>query len=139
MEEQDDPDICGAKTRDGSPCARPAGWGTDSDSGRCKQHGGLAGAPENNTNAAKHLAFSEMLTDDLSDKEEAAIEEFSELVAGGDVDGVVAEVAGVALVRYVRSGDPRHAAEFRRQLETFNVVENAKEVDFGGLLADFRD
>jgi len=38
-------DICGAKTRDGSPCERPAGWGTDSNGGRCKQHGGAGGRP----------------------------------------------------------------------------------------------
>jgi hypothetical protein len=32
---------CGAKNRQGQPCARPAGWGTDHvGSGRCKMHGG---------------------------------------------------------------------------------------------------
>lgn len=32
---------CGAKTRSGSPCRRPAGWGTDHHGvGRCKLHGG---------------------------------------------------------------------------------------------------
>lgn len=32
---------CGAKTRSGTPCRRPAGWGTDHPSqGRCKLHGG---------------------------------------------------------------------------------------------------
>jgi hypothetical protein len=36
-------DICGAETRDGSPCQRPAGWGTDGETGRCKHHGGNAG------------------------------------------------------------------------------------------------
>lgn len=36
-------DKCGAKNRAGSPCARPAGWGTDhAGSGRCKLHGGAA-------------------------------------------------------------------------------------------------
>jgi len=32
-------------------CNRTSGWGTDGDSGRCRTHGGNAGAPENNTNA----------------------------------------------------------------------------------------
>src|SRR3954447_9014977 len=45
-----DSKICGAKTKQdsprgakGSPCQRPAGWGTNhSGYGRCKLHGGLA-------------------------------------------------------------------------------------------------
>ena len=33
--------ICGARTRKGTPCRRPAGWGTDHPGvGRCKYHGG---------------------------------------------------------------------------------------------------
>ncbi len=33
--------LCGAKTRAGTPCAKPAGWGTDHPSqGRCRLHGG---------------------------------------------------------------------------------------------------
>jgi len=33
--------ICGATAKStGEPCQRPSGWGTDSDSGRCKYHGG---------------------------------------------------------------------------------------------------
>jgi hypothetical protein len=54
MDDKDDTDICGAKTRDGSPCARPAGWGTDGD-GRCKQHGGASpGPPKGTANAETH-------------------------------------------------------------------------------------
>lgn len=136
-------ETCDAQNRDGDPCSLPAGWGTDHPGeGRCKHHGGAtegAGPPEGNTNAAEHLAFSEMLRQDLEPGEEAAIEEFVGTVTDGEVDQLVAEVAGTALVRYLRSGDPRHAAEFRRQLETFNVVENAQEVDLNGMIADFRD
>lgn len=43
--QQSDSEICGATTRDGSKCQRPAGWGTDHDDGRCKQHGGKGGRP----------------------------------------------------------------------------------------------
>lgn len=33
--------VCGAKNRQGKPCTRPAGWGTDHNGvGRCKHHGG---------------------------------------------------------------------------------------------------
>lgn len=31
---------CGATTRAGHPCRKPAGWGTPHDVGRCKLHGG---------------------------------------------------------------------------------------------------
>lgn len=34
-------DTCGARTRAGTPCRRPAGWGTwHPGAGRCKLHGG---------------------------------------------------------------------------------------------------
>jgi hypothetical protein len=37
---------CNAKTRSGTPCQRPAGWGTQHvGNGRCKLHGGNAGRP----------------------------------------------------------------------------------------------
>jgi hypothetical protein len=36
-------DKCGAKNRQGTPCSRPAGWGTDHvGQGRCKLHGGAS-------------------------------------------------------------------------------------------------
>lgn len=39
-------ETCGAKTRAGTPCQRPSGWGTAHvGTGRCKLHGGNAGAP----------------------------------------------------------------------------------------------
>lgn len=44
-------DKCGAKTRPGTPCARPAGWGTDHNGwGRCSYHGGKT---ESGTKAAE--------------------------------------------------------------------------------------
>ncbi len=43
-------DICGARNRAGQPCQRPAGWGTESDVGRCKLHGGRS------PNGRKHAA-----------------------------------------------------------------------------------
>lgn len=59
-----DKKYCGAKTRAGTPCRRPAGWGTDHvGEGRCKLHGGKStGAPpekmKGNQNAKKHGFFS---------------------------------------------------------------------------------
>lgn len=49
-------ETCGAKNRNGEPCALSAGWGTDhTGEGRCKFHGGKgSGAPEGNGNSEKH-------------------------------------------------------------------------------------
>lgn len=59
-----DKKYCGAKTRAGTPCKRPAGWGTNHvGEGRCKLHGGKStGAPpekmKGNQNSTKHGLFS---------------------------------------------------------------------------------
>lgn len=45
---------CGAKTRAGTPCRRPAGWGTDhAGSGKCKLHGGASTGPKTKEGKAK--------------------------------------------------------------------------------------
>jgi len=52
-----DNDRCPATNRNGERCGHPEGWGTDSEAGPCKFHGGAAedqGAPEGNGNAQKH-------------------------------------------------------------------------------------
>lgn len=55
---------CGAKTRSGTPCKRPAGWGTDHvGSGRCKLHGGAShGRP------IKHGRYSKVARGSLISK-----------------------------------------------------------------------
>ncbi len=62
----DEANICEAKTRSGTPCKLPAGWGTDHPgTGRCKLHGGKStGPPKNNKNAVKHGFFSRIFPDD---------------------------------------------------------------------------
>ena len=57
---------CGAKTRAGTPCKRPAGWGTDHvGNGRCKLHGGKStGAPKKNQNSKKHGFFSKFIPEE---------------------------------------------------------------------------
>ena len=59
--------ICGAKTRAGTPCQQPAGWGTHHvGDGRCKLHGGASkGAPRKNKNE-KHGLFSKHLPEETS-------------------------------------------------------------------------
>ncbi|WP_277543239.1 hypothetical protein [Haloarcula laminariae] len=71
---------CRATNRNGDPCKLPAGWGTDhTGDGRCKLHGGNAGAPSNNQNAAKHSLNSDphYYYESLSREEKQLIEDFS--------------------------------------------------------------
>lgn len=63
--------ICGAKTRAGTPCQQKAGWGTDHvGKGRCKLHGGKSTGPKDkiklkeNKNAEKHGFFSKYLPEE---------------------------------------------------------------------------
>src|SRR5690554_4493567 len=65
---------CGAKTRKGTPCLRPAGWGTDHPGeGKCKLHGGKSTGPRDKTklkenkNAEKHGFFSKYLPEETMD------------------------------------------------------------------------
>lgn len=68
----DDKDICGAKTRAGTPCKQKAGWGTNHvGTGRCKLHGGKSTGPKDrakasiskkkNKNSEKHGLYSRHL------------------------------------------------------------------------------
>src|SRR6056297_3141188 len=63
-----DYEICGAKTKkDGSPCQKPAGWGTDHPGvGKCKLHGGAT--------PVKHGLYSKYTNNRLAEK----IDELSE-------------------------------------------------------------
>ena len=56
----------------GDPCGRPAGWGTDFDSGACRHHRGTSAdgsSHEKNQNAQRHGLHStpEYLLEDLDD------------------------------------------------------------------------
>lgn len=66
----DESDRCPATNRNGERCGHPQGWGTDTTTGPCKFHGGEAGAPEKNQNAATHHLHStpEYLLEDVSDR-----------------------------------------------------------------------
>lgn len=65
--------FCGAKTRAGTPCKRPAGWGTDHvGTGRCKLHGGKSTGPKNqrgNKNALKTGEYESIFVDVLDPDE----------------------------------------------------------------------
>jgi hypothetical protein len=63
---------CGAKKRsDGTPCKRPAGWGTDhAGTGRCKLHGGSSLKGVDNPNY-KHGKYAEYLNETTRERIEA--------------------------------------------------------------------
>ncbi len=69
-------DICRAKTRAGTPCKRPAGWGTDHPgTGRCKLHGGKStGPPSNNKNAVKTGEHEAIWFDALDEEEKNLVQ-----------------------------------------------------------------
>ena len=66
----DKPNLCGGECSDGTPCERPAGWGTDHPGkGRCKLHGGNAGRPP------EHGLYSETAREEIAGRIEAAREQ----------------------------------------------------------------
>lgn len=59
---------CGAKTRNGTLCNRPAGWGTKHASiGKCKLHGGAS--------PIKHGLYSKYVTHTLADTVQLLLED----------------------------------------------------------------
>ena len=66
---------CGAKTRAGTPCQQPAGWGTShAGTGRCKLHGGASTGPKpeslkKNKNAVSTGEYETIWMDTLTDEE----------------------------------------------------------------------
>ena len=117
-----DKKYCGAKTRAGTPCRRPAGWGTDhAGEGRCKLHGGKStGAPKGNQNSKKHGFFSKYIP-----KETLEIMNGLGEVSPADLiwDQIVIQYAAIIRaqqIMYVEDKD-----------EIVKVLKKEKETDFG--------
>jgi len=87
---------CGATNRQDEPCGLPAGWGTDHvGDGRCKLHGGNAGAPKGEANGNfKSGAWSKYVDYDDDVKEAVAA-----TTDDGDV-AVLEELRDERLARY---------------------------------------
>lgn len=113
-----------SKKRDGERvfvgyCRSTPGRGTDHvGEGRCKHHGGAggsggaregAGAPEGNTNAVTHAAYSESFVEDfLTEGEIERVDQAQELLdspAGAQDHARL--MASIAVEQYRRSGDER--------------------------------
>lgn len=63
---------CGAKTRSGGRCKKPAGWGTKHPgSGRCRLHGGCStGPPKGSKNALTTGEYESIIASALDDDDE---------------------------------------------------------------------
>jgi len=106
--------ICGAKNRQGNPCGRPAGWGTDhSGKGRCKLHGGRSPIK-----SGRYSKVAEVRVADL----------VNEMEADPDPLNVLPELALARallhdwLDRYTEARD----ALFRWNMEEFQDAKDAK-------------
>jgi len=88
---------CGATNREGEPCSLPAGWGTDHvGEGRCRIHGGSAGAPTGRDNGAfEHGLFS----DHLDEEDRNTIDALEEM----DMEEKLADVINWRLARLRRA------------------------------------
>lgn len=108
-----DTDRCPGTNRQGEPCGHPAGWGTDTQTGPCKFHGGAAenqGPPKENGNAVTHGAYA--------DEKKLYAEAFSERERDL-ADRVFEDYYG----RYVALHDAEPPLGFKMRL--FNIAVNA--------------
>lgn len=126
----------GGRNREGEPCGRPAGWGTDFDSGKCRNHRGTSpdgSSHEGNENAVKHGAFKEHFRSDLQPEEVEAIDDLVDhLTDITDERTIAAECAAEALMKYKRSLDSRFLREARQWFSEFNLIPNSDQFEFTG-------
>ena len=119
-------EICGKTAKStGEECQRPAGWGTDNDSGPCKFHGGAStGAPEGNNNATKTGAYADSFVQDfLTDDEIERVRKAEDILGEPESAQDLAEmVASVCLEQFRRTGDPRFLRRFESITDTFNIA-----------------
>lgn len=132
----DTTDTCPATNRNGESCGLSAGWGTDNDTGPCKFHGGATeggGAPEGNSNAAKHGAWSDsFVTDFLRDDEIERVRKAEDLLGEPETAQDVARTAAaIALEQFRRTGDDRFLRRYESICDTFGIAP-ADELEVSG-------
>lgn len=121
-------------------CALAAGWGTEHVGvGACKLHGGNAGAPVGNRNAATHGAWSASFVKDfLTDKEIERVKQAEELLGSPETAQEVARTAAaIALEQFRRTGDDRFLRRYESISDTFGIapadeIEVSGEMEIGG-------
>ena len=112
--------VCGAKTRAGTPCKKPAGWGTDhSGTGRCKLHGGASTGPKpesmrGNKNAEKHGLFAKVLPEETMELVDA-IDEISPIeILWGNIKIQYAAILRAQKIMEVKSQEEMVKLEKRK-------------------------
>ncbi|MFD1515102.1 hypothetical protein [Halomarina rubra] len=136
----------GGSNRDGEPCGRPAGWGTDFPDGKCRHHRGTSpdGTSHNdNTNAVTHglyaqtnATYQQVLTDD---ERQLVDDIFSDYLAdyearhGEATTGTRAELFRIAVSYGKHVHADRWAIEKPESLESGNAaVDRETHVSDGG-------
>ena len=126
-----DKKYCGAKTRAGTPCKRPAGWGTNHvGEGCCKLHGGKStGAPpekmKNNQNAKKHGFFSRYIP-----KETLEIMGMLEEKSPADLiwDQIMIQYAAIIRAQSIMFVIDKN--EMIKELKKEKETENSSEIEY---------
>jgi len=120
-----DDDRCPATNRNGEPCGHPAGWGTDSDEGPCKHHGGAGGdvgdpggAPEGNSNAVETAAFANL---EKFRMEETLDAETVDRIESADIESergaLIQDAIRELWAKHLATDDEDFAREARKWLE----------------------
>lgn len=126
-----DKKYCGAKTRAGTPCRRPAGWGTyHVGEGRCKLHGGKStGAPKGNQNAKKHGFFSKYIPEETLEIMGILEEKSPEDLIW---DQIMIQYAAIIRAQKIMFVDDKNeiVKELKRERETENGIEVEYEFQF---------
>lgn len=135
-------DTCGdhgGTNRHGKPCGRPAGWGTDFDSGKCRQHRGTSpdgSSHEGNQHAVTHGAYAKsFVADYLTDEEIERVEQAQELLDTKEgAQNHARLVAAIALEQFRRTGDDRFMRRYESICDKAGIFP-ADEVDVSGNLS----
>lgn len=140
---RDPGEYCNARRHEGGRfvgyCKRTAGWGTDSNDGRCSSHGAAGGSSdehEGNDWAATHGAYSESFVEGfLTEKEIKRVEQAQEILEtpeGAQADARL--MAAIAKEQFRRSGDERFLRRYESICDTFGIApEDELTVNHEGL------
>src|SRR5690625_2180142 len=128
-----DKKYCGAKTRAGTPCKRPAGWGTNHvGEGRCKLHGGKSTGPppekmKKNSNARTHGLFAKYLPEETVEIMES-INEIKPLdILGTNIKMQFASIIRAQQIMFVENSDD-HTTFKTKERDDEMVIERQYDV-----------
>lgn len=128
----------GGTNRHDEPCGRTAGWGTDFEDGKCRQHRGTSPdgeSHEGNDWAAKHGAYSEsFMSDFLTEDEQARVKDAMDVLEVPEGAQAHARLmASIAAEQFKRTGDDRFLRRYESICDKFGIAP-ADEVDVSGEL-----